>query len=273
MATLSVNEIATLIYWVGEFGPQSALHIPTYSNAAGTHATTQIPKPGSPARTKIENWLDTAIAVCLAESGGNTTAKNPASSASGLWQIMVSVHGPEISKAVAQISAWDKEGASAPTGANPPKGSLDIWDPRVNTYTAAEVYRAANFSWSPWSTYTSGDYKKFKGHGKEAYAFLTNPAHITAAQKHIMDVTKNDHVIGGLGPISVPSWLQPIFDWAAKAGITIGVFLLGLIVLLLGLWVAIRKTPAGKTMKTAVAAVATDGVSLAASGASKVAKK
>jgi hypothetical protein len=260
MAVLTPNQIAVLIYWVGEFGPQSALQTPTYIDNQG-HTQVTIPKPGTPARTRVEKWLDVAIAICLAESHGDTQAKNP-SGASGLWQIMMPLHQDLVNKAATVVEGWDKDASAAKgadkafqgnhLGVTPTQGgaTYTVWDARVNTYTAAEVYRAANFKWTPWQTYTDGSYKQYLGHGKAAYAFLTNPSNIEHMKKELDTIIKNDHVIGGIGPISMPSWLAPIFSWLASAGITVGAFLLGAIVVILGIWLIVSKTKAGKAVKS-----------------------
>lgn len=253
MAVLTPNQIAVLIYWVGEFGPQSALQTPTYIDNQG-HTQVQIPPPGSPARKRVEKWLDVAIAVCLAESGGDTQAKNP-SGASGLWQIMMPLHQDLVNKAATVVEGWDKEpGQGNHLDVTPTQGgaTYTVWDARVNTYTAAEVYRAAGFKWTPWQAYTDGSYRKYLGHGKAAYAFLTNPSNIEHMKKDLNTIIKNDHVIGGIGPISLPSWVTGVFAWLADAGITVAVFLIGAIVVIIGLWVVISKTPAGRAAKKGV---------------------
>lgn len=91
--------------------------------------------------------LRTASAIALAESGGDPhcydpeTAffeehKIPAGQGSlGLWQIFVHEH-PE-------FEGWN----------------LD--DPQVNACAAAIVFAKAAKQFTPWSTYTSGAFKKF----------------------------------------------------------------------------------------------------------------
>lgn len=90
--------------------------------------------------------LDTAVAVALAESGGNTQAYNPelASSYSkpgggsrGLWQIFGSVH-PNYNSSIA-------------------------FDPATNAKGAFEIYQAAGNKFTPWSAYNKGTYTKFLG--------------------------------------------------------------------------------------------------------------
>lgn len=84
--------------------------------------------------------LLTAVAVALAESGGNPQAYNPESAAGapqgqgsfGLWQIYLKAH-PQFS------------------GAN-------LFDPGTNAAAAYSIYSSAG-GFSPWSTFTSGAYQ------------------------------------------------------------------------------------------------------------------
>lgn len=76
--------------------------------------------------------LTTAVAVALAESGGNTDAHNP-SGASGLWQVMWSLHG---------------------FSGNP-------YDPQTNANAAFQVFQQQG--WNAWTTHNSGAYLVFMG--------------------------------------------------------------------------------------------------------------
>lgn len=80
--------------------------------------------------------LVTAVAVALAESGGNSHAYNPETQAGapqgkgsfGLWQIYLNAH-PEFAM-------------------------LDLYDPAANAAAAFSVYAAAGNSFRPWSTFS-----------------------------------------------------------------------------------------------------------------------
>jgi len=95
--------------------------------------------------------LITAVAVALAESGGNPKAYNPEVAAGtpagrgsfGLWQIYRKAH-PE-------FDGWD------------------LFDPQQNATAAFQVFTAAGDSFSPWSTFKSGAYQ----------------AHLAAAQDRV----------------------------------------------------------------------------------------
>lgn len=251
---LSPNEIAAQIYWSGAaFGPAGMTGFGVTATQHKGKIIQTVPKPGSPERTKIENWLDTAIAVCLAESGGDTLAKNSSSTATGLWQILVSAHGGEISDA---IKYWETNLADGKV--------LTIYDPRVNTMAAALVYQKSGSKFTPWQAYTSGSYKHHTGHGKAAYKFITSKKNLELTRKNFIDNLKNDQATVGLlsdltkgltgGGItaSLPDWLKSVLAFAASAGITVGIFLLALVLVLVGLWVMVSHTKAGKSFKRSI---------------------
>jgi len=85
--------------------------------------------------------LVTAVAIALAESGGDPQAYNPEQSAGaaqgrgsfGLWQIYLTAH-PEFA-------------------------GQNLLDPQVNAAAAYAVYSAAGASFRPWSTFESGAYE------------------------------------------------------------------------------------------------------------------
>lgn len=91
----------------------------------------------------VASDIATAVAVALAESGGNPHAYNPETAAGtpegmgsyGLWQIYRKVH-PEFA-------------------------SYDLLDPAQNAAAAYLVYQAAHYSFSPWSTFNNERYVAF----------------------------------------------------------------------------------------------------------------
>jgi Lysozyme like domain len=99
--------------------------------------------------------LLTAVAIALAESGGNPNDYNPETAARGgtptgkgsygLWQIYLNKH-PE-------FAGWN------------------LYDPQTNANAAFSIYSAAGNSFQPWSTYTGGQYQ----------AFLTQVPNLTPA--------------------------------------------------------------------------------------------
>lgn len=115
-------------------GNLSASQIAAYASAAGFSG----------------NDLATAVAIALAESGGNTNAYNPETAAGapsgqgsfGLWQIYLNAH-PE-------FDGWN------------------LYDPQQNANAAYEIYAAAGNSFSPWSTYNGGQYQSYLSEAMDA---------------------------------------------------------------------------------------------------------
>jgi hypothetical protein len=104
-------------------------------------------------------------AVAMAESSGNTTAKNPSSGAYGLWQIHP-IHRQD-------YPTWTEKWLS---------------DPVNNARAAAKVH--AKQGWGAWEAYTSGAYKRY----------LTAPVtrHPGQSAQQVMDV--GDWLEGLFGP-------------------------------------------------------------------------
>lgn len=102
--------------------------------------------------------LTTAVAVALAESGGNPNAHGDTSLGSGtgsfgLWQIYSDAHpeyGPDFTK---------------------------LFDPQTNADAAYAIYSAAGNSFKPWTTFKTGSYQGFmESAGAAVAVFLTqNP--------------------------------------------------------------------------------------------------
>ncbi|MCR3750483.1 transglycosylase SLT domain-containing protein [Lentzea californiensis] len=89
--------------------------------------------------------LTIAIAVALAESSGNPRAHNdrPPDDSYGLWQInMLGAMGPERRRQYGLDS------------------NRDLFDPRANAEVANALSKDGK-SWTPWSTYTNGAYRKY----------------------------------------------------------------------------------------------------------------
>lgn len=219
MGTLTGEQIGYLIVKNGAFGP------------GGDKAA-------------VTKFLDTAIAVALAESGGNTDAVNKNKNGStdyGLFQIN-SVHADLLAK-----GDW--------------RNAAD------NVEMARVVWADAGHSFSPWTTYTTGTYKQFLGHGPAVYsaaesakkgnssvwdaigAATLGPAGAAVdalTGHHIGDAVGN--VIKGPGQI-VAGALKDVMTWLQKGFVVIGATLLALILLGLGVWLLISNTSVGRKVK------------------------
>jgi hypothetical protein len=103
--------------------------------------------------------LVTAVAVALAESGGDPNAHGDTGIGSGqgsfgLWQIYADAH-PEYGPNFAAL-----------------------YDPQTNANAAYAIYSAAGQSFTPWTTFKSGSYESFTAAaGAAAAVFVTqNPS-------------------------------------------------------------------------------------------------
>jgi hypothetical protein len=98
--------------------------------------------------------LATAVAIALAESGGNPQAYNPETAAGapvnkgsyGLWQIYLNAH--------------------------PEYAGDNLYDPQTNANDAYEIWQNAGFS--AWSTYKGGQYETFLASAQSAAAGTAN---------------------------------------------------------------------------------------------------
>lgn len=85
---------------------------------------------------------EVAAAIALAESGGNSDARNnnpPVEDSRGLWQINVLAH--------------------------PWAAAQNMYNPSTNAAAAVRVYQGRSSTFNAWSTYTSGAYLAYMGSG------------------------------------------------------------------------------------------------------------
>ena len=93
-----------------------------------------------------------AVAVAIAESGGNTEAHNPVGldNSYGLWQInMLGSMGPERRS---KLGIANNEA---------------LFDPAVNA-RAMVMISSGGVDWKPWTTFTRGTYLMYMGRGNKA---------------------------------------------------------------------------------------------------------
>lgn len=251
MAVLSGNQIAALIVEAGSGMPTvSGVTLLKPAKDDGNGNVT-IGEHSAEARRKAIRFLDVAIAVCLAESGGNTGAKNSSSSASGLWQIMVSVHRDKIAD---EIKRWEAESG---------KSGLTIFDPYVNTGVASRVFQAAG-GWSPWEAYNTGAYKRHLGKGKAAYEALNSPANLERMLNRLNNEREYGIALGQAAAGAVPfgallnndmitspdALLGKALAFLKDSGIVIGLLLIALVLFILGAWLLLSQTaPVKKAVK------------------------
>ena len=186
-------------------------------------------------------FMDTAIAVCLAESDGDPSAKNAHSSARGLWQVMVSVHEDKIAEEVKYVKS--EYGRDA-----------DILDPVVNTRVAKRIFDDAG-GWSPWEAYNNGSYKSriVKGSGKRVY----NELFSQKALDEGVEKLRQERLLG-YATAQAAAWAMPggslitqagrsdtitrILEYVTYAGSAIALFLAAGVLVILGVWLLVSGT-------------------------------
>ena len=213
MAKLTPNDVAILCYGVG-WGPKSN----------GTDQAT------------VTKWLDVAAAVVNGESGFDPAATNGAMK--GLWQINTTVHADKI-------------------------GSDNVYDLHTNTMLARDISNSdPKGQWHPWQAYNdkSPRYLAGKGHGKEMYSYLKSMTHAERLIRY-QDLTKLDtqSLSGPLGPgteetlnsLTPAGMLSDALTFVKEGSAAIGVFILGAILFIVGLWFLAKQSNAGRAVTDA----------------------
>lgn len=164
--------------------------------------------------------LDIAVAVALAESGGDTKAYNGQGGdrSYGLWQInMIGGMGPDRRKRF-----------------NLPSNDA-LYDPATNARVAYGIWKENG--WSPWTTYTSGKYKDHMSTTTDAPPTVAPPT--------------EDAGLFGIGA-TINSFGETVMRGMASVGaVIVAVVLLVLGVVILGRNQVGSLVPGGKLAKVA----------------------
>ena len=165
-----------------------------------------------------------AVAVCLAESNGETEAVSTTGDF-GLWQINQAAH---------------------PTMSN-------LRDPTTNAQDAVQIWKDAGNSWSPWTTFKNGTYLIYMGRGMAAAAAPDKfgiPKPVGGTVNNAPTDTVTPSIFGPLANLTNGGfWLR------------VGAFLLGTIILVEAL---MRMTGANQTIIQFAKGAAKDAVAGAA---------
>lgn len=232
---MTPNQVADAIWIVGGWIPDLGIRM----HQDGSYEVTN-----KDAHLKAIRFLDVALAVCQAESGFNPLAKNPDSNARGLWQIMTTVHAALIEQ---ESKRWQTELGTA--------RKPNIFHPLVNTSVAHILYQQSG--WKPWEAYKTGAYKRYLGHGAAAMKYLLSPTHINADMQSLeANLISNQAyteavgiVVPGVGIASaLPDWASGLFDFLKEGAMSVGVFVLGAILLILGVVYLVSQSKAGKAV-------------------------
>lgn len=174
-----------------------------------------------------------AVAVAMAESGGNPRAHNPVppDNSYGLWQInMLGSMGPARRKQFGLSS------------------NADLFDPAKNA-KAAFAISSGGSNWKPWSTYTNGAYKKYLD-GSVTVPPSTSPG--DASQTGIFDDAMDiaDSISEGVDIVKdFANWITNPQSWVKIAYGVGGILLVGI-----GLSL-IARTPVNNAVKGVIEAV------------------
>lgn len=196
--------------------------------------------PGAPADElpsyQTRDFITCAVAIILAESGGNPKAKGgPNSNGTfdwGLWQIN-DVHKKSFP------GSWG-----------------DRLNPKTNTEMASDIFNDAK-GFGPWSSWEAGygPYRNYMDVAGECAGYVALKGEVALGQAYAEAMGKL--VPGGAlantaGLAAEKVAKDPIgavLTFAKEAGLVLGVFVLGAVLLILGLWAAIRETKAGSIVK------------------------
>lgn len=190
--------------------------------------------------------IDTAVAVALAESGGNPKTHNnkPPDDSYGLYQInYFKGIDPNTQKYVDLRTPRTKEFGSPES----------LYDPQKNTQAAYSIWKVSG--WSAWTTYTSGRYKDFLGKTPGAELGKTIPENAKADAKDAANTAAN---VASDIPSAINAFSSTIFKGMSNI---VGV-IVAVVFLVLGVVILVMNTKTGSAaVKTAtkvakVAAVA-----------------
>jgi hypothetical protein len=148
-----------------------------------------------------DNEIARAVAISIAENGsGDPNAEHVNTNGStdyGLWQIN-SIHGLPVSQ---------------------------LKDPQGNANAAFQIWKAAGNSWSPWSTFKSGKYMAFFQRGQAAARNKQAPDPNAGPQISIDDNSSLQ------GIVNFFKFISDVHNWQR-----VGMFALGVILLIVGLF-------------------------------------
>lgn len=164
--------------------------------------------------------LDIAVAVALAESEGNPRAYNGKNldRSYGLWQInMLGDMGPDRRKRFHL------------------KSNDDLFDPATNARVAYGIWKESG--WSPWTTYTRGDYKEH----------MTS----TSGDAPSSEDVAREPVLG------IGASINAFGETLLKSFASIGAVAVALVLLVLGVIILLRNPVASLASRSVVGKVAT----------------
>jgi hypothetical protein len=162
-----------------------------------------------------------AVAIAYAESGGNPNAINPASHATGLWQIY--------------------------------PGDPSLVNPIANAHAAWSKYDAAGRSFSPWTTFKTRAYVPWLGAAEKAVHNVTAPSTIGGLEQGALRPAFD--VLAGIGDLGKS--LVFAVGWLFGGGaVRIAQAGAGALLVLVGIALVFWHSKAGESVRAAAPAAA-----------------
>ena len=191
--------------------------------------------------------IPTGVAIVRAESGGEpgkVSAPNKNGTYDyGLWQIN-SVHKARWNQMFVESESWEKGGWA---------------NPATNTWFAYELFKARGRGWGDWAAYNNGSYKNhlhdinlegitlsassqtYQGMLADALTFGKGGKAVDEASKEAID--------------SIDQKLGAAFNFVKDGAVTVGVFVLAVVLLILGVWFLLSQSKTARKVAGAVPAV------------------
>jgi hypothetical protein len=166
-----------------------------------------------------------AVAIAMAESGGNSKAHNPSGpdDSYGLWQInMKGTLGPARRQ---QFGLANNE---------------QLFDPRTNAKAMAKISLGGR-SWGAWSVYSSGKYKTYLPDARKA---VQNPESWATGQG------ETDTIVGGKVFDAFNGIIEGLKKWFGEGLLRIAGFIAGAILIILAIVMYIKSVNVRGAVKT-----------------------
>lgn len=179
---------------------------------------------GDPTRGTSD--LIMAVAIALAESGGNMVAHNtkPPDNSYGLWQINMLGDLGQSRKKQFGLKKYN-----------------DLYDPQTNA-KAAKAIRDAH-GWDAWSVFTSGKYAGYLPRAKRAVLRNKEPRQWQSPFDDAGGIAQSEAPIQGADPLSLLGMIfQPLLDFIKGIGLQVAGFIGGGVLIILAVVLYVRKS-------------------------------
>jgi len=138
--------------------------------------------------------LVTAVAIALAESGGNPAARGDVSLQTSKW-------GPS-------VGLWQIRSLNGVRRTGDVRDAFALDDPQFNARSAFNI-SSGGTNFSPWSMYTNGGYKKYLGQAQAAAGGANTGSGWMPTSSSRGSSTSRGGMAGGIGSIGAPAPADP----------------------------------------------------------------